>query len=270
MPTADHLGPMLREVAPDDAQALEAMFAEQRARVAVVRENFIWHWFGDVPSGFGSPRAQLRGVYLQLAFVALVAAALIVAGFTRGPVLWCVLAAALLCLLVREIVLTRPARATMRLFGRAVLVPAVIVARVRDPGITDIHVPLVFALLSTSPPTAASFAALLATGDRLRQLVDSAEPAPAELAATVAAIRSGAPRAAYDGSRVPVAALGGLELARFYVPPGYMPGGELTSRLVFVLADPEARTANSTRVVQTMLWGEGGESLVRALPWSRS
>src|SRR5688572_29416457 len=92
MKSGDHLGPALTEVAPNDGEALRALFAEQRARLAVVRANGIWEWLGGVPSGFGSPKAPLHGLYLQLGSIVLVAVALIVAGFTRGPWLWGIVA----------------------------------------------------------------------------------------------------------------------------------------------------------------------------------
>src|SRR5687768_2870108 len=101
MTKEDHLGPPVRDVSVDDVEQLAAVFAEQRARVAVVRENGIWQWFGGVPQGFGAPSARLHGLYLQFAFVALTAVALVVAGFTRGPWLWGPLALAAACLLAR-------------------------------------------------------------------------------------------------------------------------------------------------------------------------
>lgn len=263
----DHVGPALRNVATADDDALQHLFAEQRARMAVVRENGIWQWFGGVPQGFGSPKAVLHGLWLQFAFVGCVASALVVAGMTRGPVLWTTCGLAAACLAARAWVLGRPSRATLRLYRRAVLVPAVIVARVRDPDITELEVFDVCAVLSTQAPTPASFRALLGVGERLQRLLSGAEPVPAELAATVAAIHDRA--AAHDGSRTPLpAALGkDLELARFFVPPLYLPDDRLTSRLVFVLADPDDRSAGHTRVAQAMLWGEGGASLYRALAW---
>lgn len=265
--TADHLGPALREVAPDDTNALDALFAEQRARLAVVRDNRIWDWLGDVPSGFGIAAAQLYGVYLQIVFVVAIAATLIVAGFTRGPVLWCVAATAPACLLLRELVLGMPARATLRLFRRGLVVPAAIVARAADPRNPELDEPLVLALLRPAPPTAASFRALLAAAEQLRAAASGDAPIPAELAAAVASIRTAAQPAAYDGSRITIAA-NGLELARVFLR--YGPGADPASRVTFVLADPRARGAGSTRMVQPMLWGEGGESLCRALPWRRS
>ncbi len=267
MSTDDHLGPPVRDVSVDDVQQLATVFAEQRARVAVVRENAIWQWFGGVPQGFGSPHARLHGIYLQLAFAALTAVALVVAGFTRGSWLWALLALAAACLAARALVTGVPARRTLRVYRRALLVPAIVVARRRDPNIVDADVPLVHALLVAAPPTPASFAALLAAAARTRRMLDGTELVPPELAGAVARMRAGGASASYDGSREAVPQLGErVELARFFVPPGYTPDDRLTSRLVFVLADPDDRSAGHTRVTQPLLWGPGGEALYRALP----
>ena len=262
----DHLGPPLRDVSVDDVAQLAALFAEQRARVAVVREHAIWHWFGGVPQGFGSPRAVLHGVYLQFASVGLAAAALVVAGFTRGPVLWALAGLAALCLAARALVTGGAERRTLRFYHRALLVPAIVVARTRDPEIADLDVPLVFALVQPAPPTPATFAALLQAAARLRRLLDGTELVPAELEPVLARIRAGGSPASYDGSREALPQLGeGLELARLFVPPRYLPDDALSSRLLFVLADPEDRSAGHTRVAQELLWGPGGEALYRAL-----
>ena len=115
----------------DDA-GLRALFAEQRARLEVVRDNGIWQWLGGVPSGFGHPAAVLYGVYLQIAFVCLVAIALVVAGFTRGRALWVVAGLAASCLLVRAMLLGPATRQTLSFYRSAVQVPGVMNSPLND------------------------------------------------------------------------------------------------------------------------------------------
>jgi hypothetical protein len=264
MTKEDRLGPPLRDVAIGDVQALGALFAEQRARLAVVRENASWQWLGGVPAGPRAPRAVLHGLYLQLAFVALAAVALILAGFTRGPWLWAFAALAAACLLARAVILGGPVRRTLRSHHRVLLVPALVVARTDVRADDGVGVPHVHALLQPAPPTPASFAALLETAARLRRLLAGEESAPADLEPALARVRAGA--TAFDGGREPLPALGeAFELARLEVPPLAMPDDALTSRLVFVLVDPETRGPGGVRVAQPLLWGPGGESLYAAL-----
>jgi len=81
MNPGDHVGPALTTVRPDDAEALVALFAEQRARLEVVRTERIWHWL-DSPE---SRSTSLLPLYGKIAFLAIVPIALVVGGFTRGP-----------------------------------------------------------------------------------------------------------------------------------------------------------------------------------------
>lgn len=269
MANGDHLGPALAQVEPDDAEAVQAMFAEQRARLAVVREHRIWQWFGGVPWGFGSQKALLHGLWLQLAAVGLFAIGLLVAGFTRGPWLWGVVAAALACLLLRWLVLGLPSRRTVSFYRRATLAPAVVVGAVPDADPSLAHVRCVVALVAPRGLEAAGLRAFVAAGDRLRAMVDGSVEAPGELAGLVAAIRGDLATRRDDGRRIEApAALGaGLEVARFFVPLPILPREEFSSRLLFVLLDPRRRGAGSTRVVQSSLWGNGVERLCEAFPW---
>ncbi len=263
------MGPPLHEVAANDEATLRLLLQEQRARMGVVRDHAIWHWLGGVPQGFGSPKAALRGIHLQLAFVAVIAVALVVAGFTRGPVLWGAATLAPLLLLARDFAYGRHVRATVRLYRRAILVPVAIVHRSLDSKLGDLEVWNVSAVLSPLEPDPASFRRVLEAGGRLRAMVEGRSEVPGPLAELVSAIRSDTEPARFDGSRIPVPeALGaGLELARFVVPPRLLPDERLISRLLFVFLDPGNRGAGHTRVAQPLLYGEGGESLCAARPW---
>lgn len=263
------MGPPLHVVAATDEAGLRLLFQEQRARMAVVRDHAIWHWLGGVPQGFGSPKAALRGVHLQLGFVAVIAVALVVAGFTRGPVLWGAAALAPLLLVARDLAFGRHVRATVRLYRRAILVPVSIVHRSLDSTLDDLEVWNVSAVLSPLAPDPASFRRVLEAGARLRAMVERRSEVPGPLADLVDAIKSDIDPAHFCGSRVPLPeAIGaGLELARFVVPPRLLPDERLTSRLLFVFLDPGNRAPGHVRVAQPLLYGEGGESLSAAMPW---
>lgn len=274
MKDGDYLGPALTEVAPNDGEALRALFAEQRARLAVVRDNAIWgsgiwEWLGGVPSGFGPPKAPLHGLYLQFASIVLVFVALIVAGFTRGPWLWGIVALAAACLLLRELLVGGSTRKTLRFYRRAVQAPAMLiaVAPAKDPSLE--HARCAAALVALGDLDAAALQQLAAAADRLRRMVDGAEPVPDELAPLVASVRGGMEARIDDGSRVVVPAPlgpGRYELARLLVPLPLLPDEELASRLVFVLCDPDERAAAHTRIVQSSVWGNGVERLCDAFP----
>lgn len=265
MSAQDLLGPPLTEVAPDDAEGLRLLFQEQRARIAFVQQNAVWGWFGGVPFGFGPPQAILRGTMLSLAMVGAMAVTLVVAGCTRGPVLW--IGAGLVPLLwaLRYALCGRHERATLRFYKRARLLPAVVVARTAAPDNASIW--RATAVIARREPDAKSFAALLAAAERLRAHVDGSTAVQA-LAPVVAAIRAAGERS-YDGSRTPLPRELGddLELTRFVLPP--VDGGDERHepRLVFVLAVPDDRRAGHTRAAASVLWGDAGQALCAALPW---
>lgn len=265
MSTPDLLGPPLTEVAPDDAEGLRLLFQEQRARIAFVQENAAWDWFGGVPFGFGPRGTASRGVTLTLAIVVAMAVTLVVAGCTRGPVLW--IAAGLVpgLWLLRYLLCGRFERATLRFYRRARLLPAVVVARSATPD--DASVWHATAVLAAREPDTKSFAALLAAADRLRAHVDGSTAVHA-LAPVVAAIRAAGPDR-FDGSRTPLPRELGdeLELTRFVLPP--VDGGDERHepRLVFVLAVPDDLRPGHTRAAAAALWGEAGRALAAALPY---
>ena len=263
------MGPALAAVELDDIEGLRALFAEQRARLAVVRENRIWQWFGGVPSGFGSPKALLHGLYLQFAFIALLPIALIVAGITRGPGLWVILALGASCLLVRSVVLGRPTRKTLRFYRRAVQAPAMVIATApcSDPALA--HLLRATALVAFGAVDGGRLAVLVSAAERLGRMIEGAEPIPDDLAPLVANVRDAMAERVADGSRFEVPAslgVGHCELAYVLVPVPLLPEERFSSRLVFVLCDPTSRAAAHTRIVQSSLWGNGVEKLCDAFP----
>jgi ribosomal protein S18 acetylase RimI-like enzyme len=269
MTATDCIGPVLTEVAPGDEEGLRLLFQEQRARISFVQQNEQWGWFGGVPFGFGPPLTAMYGLVLALAIVAAMAATLLTAGFTRGPVLWMFAGLVPLLWLLRQVMFGRHVRATLRFYRRARLVPAVIVARTLHTDPPDDTVWDVFAVLSKAVPDAKVFAALVAAGDRLRAGVEGAVELPAALAPVVATIRAGGTAKSFDGSRAPLPReLGdGLELARVFLPPVTADGKRHESRLVFLLVDPDRRTPGHARACAAALWGDAGVALGAALPF---
>jgi hypothetical protein len=266
----DHLGPALRAASLRDAGTLRDLFAEQRARLQVVREHRLWHWFGGVPNGFGSPRAALHGLYLQGAFVLLLVAAIFTAGFTYGIALWSMLGAAFACLLAKSLLLGPPTRRTLQLYARAVPWAGIVVAhdaRLADPGDEEERAAVVLATLAD--PDGQRLPRLVAAAARVRAWLAGSEAPPAACVPSVQAIRDAIAAGRGDGSRVRAPAELGdaafaiafVRLSRYHVPQQ-----EVTSRLLFGIADPERSDEGSTRVTHCTLWGNGVEALAAELP----
>lgn len=270
MTNGDHLGPALAQVEPDDGQAVQALFREQRARLDVVRDNGIWEWLGGVPNGFGSPAAPLHAIRLRLAMVALVAIALVMAGFTRGPWLWAALGLAFACGLAAALLVGPASRKTLRFYRRAVQAPAVIVADAPYEGVPAERARCAAVLVAVRSVEPRVLRPLVSAAHRLRRMVAGAEPPPAEVATFVDEVRRGLEARRDDGSRIAVPPLfgsGDWELARVMLPIPFLPRGELSSRLLFVLLDTEQTAPGHTRIVQSELWGRGVERLSEAFPW---
>lgn len=260
-------GPALRDVSPGDDDAVRAVLAEQRAMLDVVRRNRVWDWLGGMPSGFGHPKAGLYGIYLAVAFVAMMAMALIVAGFDRGVWLGSFVGLALLCLAIRSFVEGAAERRTKAFYGRAVQMPAVVL-HAQDPDFAgdDDEPPTPAALLvGTNVQSSGDLGALLEAGARLRRGIEDSEACEPALCAVAQGIRDGQE---CDGRREPAPeALGnGMELAFVPVFEDWLPERELESQLVFVLADPGSRDARHTRVAHHAAWGPGAVNLCSKLP----
>lgn len=256
-------GPALKAVSRTDDEAVRALFAEQRGLLSVVRENGIWDWLGGVPSGFGNPSGPLYSLYCSFAFVVLVAVALVVAGFTRGPALWVLLGLAIVCLVARALLTGSATRKTMALFQRGVLVPSIVLAVETDsddPDIADVAV-----LVGMKVRSAPELNALVVAGGRVRDLLAGDESTPADLQSFVASLRD---RSNFDGSRIATPASVGkdYEVAFLTFDSMILPSEEVDSQLLFVFADPDCRDQQHTRIVQPELWGHGAQSLCDSLP----
>jgi hypothetical protein len=271
MVNGDHIGPVLHRIAPADLDSLQALFAEQRARLDVVRSNRIWQWFGGVPDGFGSPKAPVHAVYLQLAFVALVGLTLVVAGCTRGPWLWATGGLAVACPLARALVFGRPVRQTLAFYERAVQMPGILVACAPElavPASTQLHCAAV--LVARGGADARGLENLIAAGEEVRRWLSGVAAVPDAWRAVVAEVQRGLAAKDHDGSRIAVPdglPGGAYEIARVRLATAQLPGEALTSRLVFVFADPLTPTPGHARVLHHALWGGGVETLCAALPW---
>lgn len=265
----EHLGPALSSVRLADSDAVGALFQEQRARMQTVREHRIWHWFGGVPSGFGSPGAPLQALYARFAGFALIALALIVAGFTRGPALWVIAALAAAAFLRAWLVVSPSSRRTLQLFERAVHVPGIVIAY--EPEATEPDNELlrgIWALVAFDVKSVDGLQRLDAAATRLRAML-AGDGGPESF---LQSVRDAIANQHADGSRIPAPAELGdnLELARLRVSPNLLPGGVLSSRLLFVFADPKERQAGHSRVLQSSLWGAGVEDLCEDFPLEAS
>lgn len=258
-------GPALDSVQFGDDEAIRHLAREQRARLATIREQRIWNWFGGIFAG----QPSLWPFFSSFVFLAIVPVAVIVAGITQGwwLVALVVIAAASIAPYVFLFVPRR--RRAQRLFETAELRPAIVLTA--DPELEDPEAARAGSVqVLVGPPLdgAEALQCLVAAADRVRSALDASSDDEA-VAAVVDELRRRQGRT--DGSRVPVAQLGfPCEIASLRVFVDLLPGGCLESRLMFVLAAPDRRDAGSTLQVQTELWGEGVDGLWESLPWRRS
>jgi len=231
--------------------------------LSVIRENKIWDWLGGVPSGFGNPGVELHSLYLGIASVALMAIALIVAGFTRGAGLWVTFGLVIACLVVRPLLTGPPTRKTLELFGRGEQMPAIVLAVEADK--EDVDITSVAVLVGTKVESADDLNALVVAGGRVRDMVRNDEPTPADLQSFVREVRD---HEDHDGGRVPAPPSIGkdYDVAFLTFDAADLPSEEVDSQLLFVFADPQCRDAEYTRIVAPRLWGHGAQSLCDSLP----
>lgn len=258
-----HVGPALYELSPDDDEGVRELFAEQRARLEVVRRHEIWDCLGGVRG------ASVRWVYLHVASLPAMALALIVAGFTRGPVLWSACALAFGLVLAGSISRHRQRREWIPIYRRGELRPAVVVAF--DPKLTSDPVTprWMHVLVGMEVGDSAALRRLVGTGDGLRAMVERRADVPGGLVAFVEPLRNVGREHGVDGSRIEAPGslkAGRAELACIRVNPAALPEERLTSRLFFALVDPTHRGARSTLQVPGEIWGACAVDLCRHFP----
>jgi hypothetical protein len=258
---AVHLGPALETLTPDDGEGVRELFAEQRARLQVIRRNAIWHCLGDLDRH----ATRVTAVLLHGAAVVAIGSTLFVAGTDRGPVLWAcgALSAALLAsgFAAREL----PRRKRLRLFRRGVLRPAVLLER----DAIDSQEIRVDVLIGLEVADAAALRRLVAAGDGSSGMLDGAVEPPAELRDFVDGLRRAREQRTGDGSRVgapPAPGVGRVDFARIRVDRERLPDERLASRLLFVLVDEEDRGPGSACVPDAKVWGESAPSLCACYP----
>lgn len=265
---AVHYGRSHDNLPPDDDAALAEFFDEQRARVEVIRRNRIWDWLGGSALGFSRPQRLLRGVWLELSSMALLVLTVLAAGFTRGPVLWTFAALTLLCLAVGRWLRTQPLELTAAHYRRARVLPAAIFAHTTDR-IGEVEAPVVHALVGLEVRTWKELRELVAQAERLEAFVHGRTEVPPAWSPFVAARREDLRAKLRDASRLPVPAelgLGNVQVLRDCCAPHWLPNGELDSRLIFVLADPENLGPERARVMFHQTWGTGATSLCEQFP----
>lgn len=276
MPALDLIrGPALTAVSAGDAQGLADLGREQRARLETLREERLWDWLG----GLDADQPSLWPLWCLFSFLGLAPLAVLTAGFTLGPVLWCVLALTALSPLPYWLLYVPVRRRTRRLLEHAGLRPAVVVACDTAAHDEDGDEPVaVWALAGDSVGRSAGAAgpdalrALVAAGDRLAAQLREPPPADDALAPFVRGLRERIDARVADGRRcaAPRELGEGLEVAHLLLHPINLPGERLSSRLLFVLADVARDGPASTRVVPSPVWGRGVEALCAAFPWEES
>ncbi len=264
---ADWRGPALH-AAPADDEGLGHLCAEQRARVRVVQQNEIWEWFAtDI--GWGR---CLPAMYRTLAFMALVPITVLTAGFTSGWTIVVLVALAALALIPQFFVYLPLRRRLVRKLRRLVPVAAALIDTEPEAmHAADDRQRGVWLLLSDAR-TFASLDALLDAAARLREMVHGRVESPDTLAEFVAAVRQDVTSRTADGSRraAPSALGRGLEYARVRISASLLPDAHVTSRLLWVLVDPEDTGPASVLLVQSSLWGNGADELGARFPWKES
>jgi len=169
-------GPALQAVRPDDAEALRHLAAEQDARLQTVRRSAAWDWLGGVPGWEICPAAMVG----TIAFLLLVPATILAAGFTRGPVLWTLGALAVLAILPQLLWFLPARRAVIARYRRASLVPAAVIAA--EPEASNPQNEMlrgVWVVARTDAATPGSLRELVTTAERLRHMVDGRQEPPA-------------------------------------------------------------------------------------------
>jgi hypothetical protein len=265
---AVHYGRSHDVLPPDDDAALADFFAEQHARLEVIRRNEIWDWLGGNVLSFSHPERLLRGVWTEIASMALLVLTILVAGFTHGPVLWSFAALTLACLVLGRWLRTQPLKQTAAHYRRAQVFPVAIFAHTTDR-IGEAEVPVVHALVGLDVRTWKDLRELMAQAERLEALVDGRVEVPTALSAFVEERRNDLRSRRRDASRVPVPpelGLGRVQVLRDCCAPHWLPHGELDSRLLFVLADPERLGPERARVMFHQTWGTGARSLCERFP----
>lgn len=259
-------GPALSDIAPDDVDALAALAAEQRARLATIRHERIWAWLGGIPN-YEVCRTALFGI---IAFMLLVPATAITAGFTQGPTPWVMAALTVASVLPYWLCVWPARRQGLRLCWRGELRVAVAVAaeaEACDPHNERLRV--LHALVGEPLGSPQQLQNLIADGDRLRAMLDGRMPVPSQLAAFVAAQQELLRKRQVDNSLIeaPLEFGPGRTYARLWLSPNLLPEECLTSRLLFLYIDPQRRGRHRARSVPAAVWGEGVGSLCAAFPW---
>ena len=265
---AVHFGRSHASLPPDDDDALADIFEEQRARVEVIRRNRIWDWLGGPALSFSRPELLLRGVWIEISSMALLVLTVLVSGFTRGPVLWSFAAVTLACLVIGRWLRTQPLAATAAHYRRARVFPAAIFAHTTER-IGEVEAPVVHALVGLEVRTWKELRELMANAERLEALVHGRAEVPPAWSKFVEERRNDLRSKLHDASRVAVPAelgFGKVQVLRDCCAPHWLPSGELDSRLLFVLADPDNLGPERARILFHQNWGTGAVSLCEQFP----
>ncbi len=265
---AVHYGRSHEFLLPDDDDALADFFDEQRARVEVIRRNKLWDWLGGVPLRWAHPWWLLYGVRAEMASAPLLVLTILVAGFTRGPVLWSCATLTVACFLVGRLLQAIPSVLSVAHHRRAEVFPVAIFAH-GTKRVANQEFPYFHALVGLDVRTWKELRDLVSRARRLDELVAGRCDVPPEQREFVESLRTDFAAEVYDGSRRPVLAgtgLGEVQILRAACALESLPEGKLHSRLLFALADRRRLGPDRALILYRDLWATGTPSLCAQFP----
>lgn len=268
---AVHYGRSHEVLPPDDDDALADFFAEQRARVEVLRRNRLWDWIGGVPLRWAHPRWLLYGVWAEMASAPLLVLTILAAGFTHGPVLWSLAGLTVACFLVGRLLQAIPNALSIAHHRRAEVFPIAIFAH-GTKRVAEQEFPYFHALVGLDVRTWKDLRKLVSQAERLESLVAGHGEAPPELRDWIEQLRAEFSAQVCDGSRLAVPAASGLgdaQVLRAGCGFDWLPERKLDSRVLFVLADRRRLAPDRLQLLYSQLWGTGAPSLRARFPLER-
>lgn len=254
---------------PDDDVSLQALLAEQRARSEIIRRHHLWEWLDGIPLHFVDTTGVERGLYLEMGAMVLSVLAVLTAGFTRGPVLWTLVGACLLCAVVGRWLNTRPIKESLAYYGRSEFAPAAIVAHGAETRGRTKPTYWFHALVRPGLANWRELRELIGAATRLEAILAGREECPRDLKDFVERVGKSPGLELYNSPRIPlppVRGFEGLELACVISHPKAFPGGRMVSRLAFVLLDTTDRAPWRTLLLRSPLWGTRADELCAHFP----
>lgn len=256
-----HPAPPLTEVVADQPGQLRELAGEMAARLEVARTLPVNSYLGERPDCGDHP----FGFWCQLALPIVGFATLVTAIFTIGPVLWVMAAITLILVLVNVFLGADKRNQFDELRLRGQWAPAVWIALDEQAFARDQEdLPVGHFVFTQDSQLAKDPSRLVELGQWIRSgNVDSRDD--------VQEMQRRIQECDISAAPLPVSkAIAGNDRTWFHsmeFPPAYLPDGEPSQALFFVLAMPDPSKPWHVDLLQSAcLWGEGGESLTRQFP----